>query len=233
MKKGNIKMKEFFMLTFVMLIIGLIFQACEKQQTPLVVKQQQSKEFKIKDGMLVFNTIEDFINVKGRVANFDASERAKWENEIGFKSQRTIYSEIVQAENEIDNINQAKYSYEEAKRMDPALLHSDIYNRYLKAGVIQVIGAGSEDEYWDMPFTQKNVMEIVNEKGLYAVSGKIFSVNGGVIKYISDGDFSKIPALLSASIPDKANGIEFFIPKVKKGTSPGLINTGWITESGK
>lgn len=30
-------------------------------------------------------------------------------------------------------------------------------------------------------------MELVNEKGLYAVAGKIYSVNGGVIKYISDG----------------------------------------------
>lgn len=187
----------------------------------------------MKDGVLVFNTVADFINVKGRVVNFSESEREMWEKEIGFKSQRTIFNEIVQAEAEIDIVNQSKYSYAEAKSLDPAFLHSDLYNKYLKAGVIQVINAGSEDEYWDMPFTQKNVMEIVNEKGLYAVAGKIYSVNGGVIKYISDGDFSKIPALLRARVVDKTNGIEFLNPKTSKGTSPGLINTGWITESGK
>lgn len=230
--------KKFLMLTIAMLIVGLIFQSCEKQEAPIVEQQskvveQQSQEFIVKDGMVVFNSVADFINVKGRVVNFSDSEREKWENEIGFKSQRTIFNEIVQAEAEIDVVNQSKYSYAEAKNMDPSLLHSDLYNKYLKAGVIQIINAGSEDEYWDMPFTQKNVMEIVNEKGLYAVAGRIYSVNGGIIKYISDGDFSKIPALLSASIVDKTNEIEFFNPKTSKGTSPGLINTGWITESGK
>lgn len=145
MKKVNIILKKFFMLTIVMLIIGLIFQSCEKQENAVV--KQQSKEFTVKDGMLVFNTVSDFFNVKGRVANFSNSERENWEKEIGFKSQKTIFSEIVQAETEIDVVNQAKYTYAEAKSLDLALLHSDLYNKYLKAGVIQIINAGSEDEY--------------------------------------------------------------------------------------
>lgn len=231
MKKTNLKLKKCFLLTIVILFIGLILQSCEKQD--IAVIEPQSKEFTMKDGILTFNTVADFINVKGRVANFSKSEREKWEKEIGFKSQKTIYSEIIQAENEIDAVNQAKFSHSEAKRIDPALLHSDLYNKYLKAGVIRVIDAGTENEYWDMPFTQKKVMEIVNEKGLYAVSNKIFSVNGDVVKYISDGDFSKIPALLSASIVDKTTGIEFLNPNTHKNYSPGLINTGWISESGK
>lgn len=122
----------------------------------------------MKDGMLVFNTFADFINVKGRVANFNESEREKWEKEIGFKSQRTIYSEIVQAENEIDVVNQAKYSYAEAKSLAPALLHSDLYNKYLKAGVIQIIGAGSEDEYWDWNYTTFTAVRIGGANGIYA-----------------------------------------------------------------
>ena len=219
------------MLTTVVLLIGLIFQSCEKQEN--TVKDQQSKEFIVKDGMLVFNTVSDFLNVKGRVANFNDSERENWEKQIGFKSQRTIFKEIVQAETEIDVVNQAKYTYAEAKALAPDLLHSELYNKYFKAGVIQIINAGSENEYWDMPFTQKNCMELVNEKGLYAVAGKIYSVNGGVIKFISDGDFSKVPALLSASVVDKTNGIEFLNQETGKGTSPGLVNTGWVEESGK
>lgn len=47
------------------------------------------------------------------------------------------------------------------------------------------------------------------------------------------GDFSKIPALLSASIIDKTNGIKFINQETGKGTSPGLVNTGWVEESGK
>lgn len=235
MKKLIKLSKNFFDLTLIMLSIGLIFQSCEKQEIPVVEELvgQQSKEFTVKDGMLVFSTFADFVNVKGRVTNFNESEREKWEREIGFKSQRTIFNEIVQAENGIDAVNQAKYSYEEAKSIDPDLLHSDLYNKYLKAGVIQIINAGTEGEYWDMPFTQKKVMEVVNEKGLFSVDGRIYSVNGGVVKFISDGDFSKIPELLRASFPDKANGIEFVSAKTSKGTSPGMIDTGWITESGK
>lgn len=133
--------KKFLMLTIIMLIVGLIFQSCEKQDAPAVDRQveQQSREFTVKDGVLVFNTVADFINVKGRVVNFSESEREMWEKEIGFKSQRTIFNEIVQAEAEIDIVNQSKYSYAEAKSLDPAFLHSDLYNKYLKAGVIQVI----------------------------------------------------------------------------------------------
>ena len=61
---------------------------------------------------------------------------------------------------------------------------------------------------------------------MYAVADKIYSVNGGIEKFISDGDFSKIPALLSACSEDKNNGIKFVNQKTKD-SSPGPISTGW------
>lgn len=97
------------------LIVSLFF-SCNKEQVdekislssalePLV---DESPNYIVKDGILCFNSAEDFIKLNDKLSTMDIEEIADWEKSIGFTSFRTEYFAIMERMDTVSDLNEFK-----------------------------------------------------------------------------------------------------------------------------
>lgn len=95
------------------LIVSLFF-SCNKEQVdekislssalePLV---DESPNYIVKDGILCFNSAEDFIKLNDKLSTMDIEEIADWEKSIGFTSFQTEYFAAMERIDTISNLDE-------------------------------------------------------------------------------------------------------------------------------
>jgi hypothetical protein len=237
MKKLSPTIFKLLCLSLALAISVVFISSCSKEKTennPKSNNETTQNAFKVNNGIITFKSAETFVETMGNIVNLSDTEREKWEEGIGFLSQRRIISNIINAEQEKDKINESKFTIEDAKTMTDAELHSTMYSEYLNKGVIKIIDKGTENEYWDYAVYDLSLIEIMNEDGLYAIGDTLYQVTNNSLKIMKNANFNDALLLLSASIPDEKTGIyiNYYEPNLK-GTSPGLLNSRWIYDGDK
>jgi hypothetical protein len=97
------------------LIVSLFF-SCNKEQVdekislssalePLV---DESPNYIVKDGILCFNSAEDFIKLNDKLSTMNLDEISEWEKSIGFTSFRTEYFAITERMDTVSDLNESK-----------------------------------------------------------------------------------------------------------------------------
>ncbi|OFX82634.1 MAG: hypothetical protein A2W99_06675 [Bacteroidetes bacterium GWF2_33_16] len=231
------KVKTLAIVSF-MSISLLFMQSCEKQfvEENDIIIESNDVDFIVKDGYLVFSSIDAFLRSTSGLANLTIKEREEWEESIGFLSQRRIVTNIIQAEEEIDKINEVKFKGKKLNEINKKELFSDEYNKYLAKEVIKVIDEGTEDEYWDYAVYNTSFIEFINDDGLYAIKDTLYQVTKDGMKALKNRDFSKVDMLKKAVKTDVNNGIYIIESLENTKTYPGCIGkqwSNWKTESDK
>ncbi|MBI9069054.1 MAG: hypothetical protein JEZ09_17285 [Salinivirgaceae bacterium] len=207
-----------------------------KKQLKSDNKVSNEQNFSVKESYLHFASMKALVNSLNEISDQSDLERAVWEESIGFKSQRSIINEIIEQEDIYDKICESKYEGVDIKDLDESNFHSDIYNNYLKKGVIKIMNEGTENEYWDYAVFNRGFVDFINEDGMYAVGDTLYQVTDKYIKALKDSDFSKIELLKNATENDESNHIYIIHNESSlKGYNPkdrGFIENNWESSSG-
>jgi len=96
-------------------LIASLFFSCNKEQVdekislnvlePLV---DENSNYIVKNGILCFNSAEDFIKLNDKLSTMDIEEIADWEKSIGFTSFRTEYFAALERIDTISNLDEYK-----------------------------------------------------------------------------------------------------------------------------
>lgn len=164
------------------------------------------KGVRAKDGILLFDSLETFEQTYPTILNMDAEQSALWERSVGFVSQRNIFNQIVEAEYGYLVKPYENKSDEALKRMKAPQGHTNVYRKYLRAGVIKIERVEGEDTY-DYALTDRSYAPIANTGGFYIVGDTVHQVKGDLAKEMRGGDLSKLSLLAKAKSSDPANKI--------------------------
>ena len=214
----------------ILMVSLFIASGCQKEnlEVKLEKSNKSNEEFIVKNGILVFKSINALQNTMDAIVNLNDEERAKWETNYGFLSQRRIFSNIIKDESIQDSINEQNYLNDKTKIKKAYNLHSKAYERALLKGVIKVVDEGTDDESWDYGVFSREFIEFINEDGLYAIGDTLYHVNENSIMAMRTKDFSKANLLIRAKFPDEKNNIFLVYKKpMLKALSPGIITDGW------
>ena len=151
-------MKKLMLSGLLITTIGIAVVGCKKEnikpvekQNTLVYSQDQPMidmpDIQQKDGMLVFETQEEFYNAINKFGSMSAQQRIDWGVQNDFKTQKIIFDEICIAENDFDRqyfegIDE-KATLEELENLNRPIKFSNEYNEYLSKGFINQVVSDS------------------------------------------------------------------------------------------
>lgn len=158
-------------------------------------------------GMLVFSTLEDMEKTLLEINEAEPSSVDAWESSLGFTSQRRLFSQIVIAEDAIDDYygNLSAEQQQQALNQEP--VHSTIFNQKIASGFIRnATDPNDASVYWDYATIAPENVAVLNENGLVKAGGQIYQfTNSNLIKVILDGDFNKVSQLANYNSPNSSD----------------------------
>ncbi len=215
-----------------------LISSCEKKELmkeDIPDNKPEKVSFFVQDGILMFNSMNSFLETKLQITNFTEPERKQWEESAGFLSQRRIFDIIISEEDKWEDELISKYNSIEEIEAAGLKVHSDAYYNYLEKGIIKVIDKGTDDEYWDYAAISRGFVELVNEQGLVGIGDTIYHVSENALKALTNGNFDDIDKLIKADIGKKYDDIVFLVANTNlKGIfdGPGLIESPWVSSGG-
>lgn len=232
---NQLKIKNNFIYTIFVSMMFISLSSCEKETTNDENNNQYviNEDVEVINGYLAFKSKESYIAITDSISYFSDTERAEWEESIGFESQRNIVTNVIQEEMKADSINELKYKNVDISNIDINDTYSEAYKTALEKGIIKLIDPGTEDEYWDYAVFNKTYIDFINEDGLFAIGDTLYQVTNTCLKIMKNADLNNPQALLNANEPTGDIEFEYFSnTKNLKATSPGMLTCDWVT-SGK
>lgn len=166
---------------------SIVFISCDKNEEKLPITSELTtcqSEYRVRDGFLVFTNVESFIKTKKLIGNLSDSERQKWESKIGFQSQQSMFTKLINEELIKDSLNKIKYAGKDLSEADIRDYHSEYYSEMLAKGVIKLVDKGTPNEYWDYSAYDRSSVSFINEDGLFAIGDTLYQITKQKIKSI-------------------------------------------------
>ena len=95
-------MKKLFFAQILVLGSFIMFSACTEKGLGLDEVQPARQKVVSKQGILVFNSFDDFESTLKEVQGFDSEQRLKWEQQMGFKSFGSLADEVYESVEKMD-----------------------------------------------------------------------------------------------------------------------------------
>lgn len=207
----------------VALITMTILNSCSNNDNMEVKPTKAQKEVKAINNVLVFENDAQLNKTIIELLDKSIEKRKQWEAKKGFTSIQTIFDDIVQSEEDMDNYY-SSLSEEEQNALDKTKIdpHSKLYYKYLNKGVIKkVVDPEDQSESYDINLADPSLSLICNEKGAFAVGDTIFQITPEQIKYWPKGDLNNLDILYNAT--DETDQIKLIVKK--QPTLKGSIGT--------
>lgn len=151
-------------------------------------------DYAVYRGVLTFRDHETFRKVINELQNKTETELAVWEEQLGFKSLRSIFEKAIREEEVFLSEKESEYSGNTSltrKELGYTKLTTDFLNK----GLFVV----NEFETIDMNVTIPIYGAVVNQSGIVAIGKSIMMPQLYSIKTIKDGDHNKIGLLNNSS----------------------------------
>lgn len=193
------------------------------------------------NGILAFSTLETYEKSYPVIFNMSAEQSETWEQSLGFVSQRNIFNQIVKAEYAYLAAPYEGKSAAELKRMTKPRGHTDIYDKYLRLGVIRIQRDPSGDETYTSALPIGGYLPIINEQGYFIVGNTIYQIKENRIAEMEGFELSKLSALNKAASDDPGSKIKVH-PVVENSPAPASkaasncnypLSSGWITSGNR
>ncbi|MBE9468026.1 MAG: hypothetical protein IMY72_06855 [Bacteroidetes bacterium] len=204
------KKTKFYIITAIagLLISIIFFNSCQKEE---ILKTQEQKtvspqnNIRVVKGMLIFKNQQVFQQTLTNPKFNNRIFREEWGKNIGFTSQASIYDKINDEEIKLENKLFGKYdenlSLKELSDLGVKIGHTEIYNKYLKKGLIKENKETDGSQSFDL--TLKENENFVNEDGLLMIDSVIYLYQKNEIKILTDGNLGKIDLLKKTQTTNK------------------------------
>ncbi|MFW5886607.1 MAG: hypothetical protein ACOCUL_02505, partial [Bacteroidota bacterium] len=165
-----------------------IFNGCQKDE--LGVSQQADNvqlqevvqpDVYSNDGFLVFSNQTKLSETLNSLMQMSEIERRTWENKHNFKSQLSIFHDIVDAEIKLDEPYE-DMSEEELRNAIPPPEHSVLYYEYLDKCIINEIQLSDGTKIYDYSTCAPYLAAILDENGIFAVGDTMYQFTARTTK---------------------------------------------------
>jgi hypothetical protein len=206
--------------------IIFVFTSCDKEE---VTNNKAKIGYEVKDGYLVFKNNESFIKSITNISSMNRDERENWEKSIGFTSQTTLITTLIDDELNLDSINRIKFADGDISKATKYDFRPVLFYNLLTKGVIKLIDEGTPNEYWDFSAYNKSFSNFINEDGLFSIGDTIFQVANTELRKVKSFKYDDINQLKAVLTTQNE------IKKIKKTATlmsatqcPGLIESQWV-----
>ena len=244
-------MKTIFLKSLWSLSIVLLIASCSKD-VPIQNESNNQQKSTIElipissqDGILQFKSMNDFkIVVKdlnGKGLDYIKNCNQKW----GIRSQEIIYHEIHEAEN-VCRENQASQldpdiTFEQFKEAGLTWDHSDIYNEYIRKGLIIEMTDPDGSKWYKHKTLNPTFMPLIDEQGFVMINDTLYQFASNQVKFSPQGSFSKVPQMINTkeTIADQNIFIVNYTSRKKSGggdwsnITDGPNQEPWIYDGNK
>ena len=183
------------------LAVGMIASSCGKEPIKAADLKKENNvaftlpvKYTVKDGILSFESKDDFDKALTAICLEENSTIENWEDQHGFYSLKHYFEDIILAEDAVENeIFKLPLAEQEAYKNAPQI-YSDLYKDALSKGIIkEVIDPDDGSTYWDYGVSDPSFAPLLNTDGMVIIGGElVWFDNNGFGKIIKDGDFAKL-----------------------------------------
>lgn len=224
-----------------LLVIGIIVTGCQKDEivpnvetSPIKIEQATfSKDVEVLDGALVFENEQHLSATLESLSLMSPTERIEYEDELGFRSQGSLWFLINEAETnhqesffkgvdpnlEVEDYEEMGYFYE----------NTALYAEYLNKEIIKEFVNEDRSTSFELVIDNPRLENIVNEDGVFFVGEKKHVLKGKELKEYS----ASTGELLNTSTAEKVslNGEYDFQKNARRsGHESQSGNKWWITD---
>lgn len=146
------------------------------------------------NNMLQLDSYNDLLQLLDTISNSDPAAVKLWEKSLGFESQRTVFNDVVAAEEAVTAYYESLPPDQQDYWLKQPEQHSDVYNQSIREGILSKV-QDPEGNYDDLALGDPAMAPVVGRNGLIRVEGKIYQYTNTTTKVILDGDVKKIPWL--------------------------------------
>ena len=189
------------------LFIAVFLLSCKDELTPLAAAEP---EVTVENGMLSFSSMENFNKVFADVTEKDNSYLDNWEGSLGFTSLRSIFNQVVKAENEFSD-NLSKIHGENAVLSREKFGYTEVTNKNKEILIFM------EDGSFDLDVTTFGHSYILNAEGLVKIGGKIYNFTKDYVKVLGSNSFKSFSHLKTITCSDESANI--FVSDVQRETN--------------
>lgn len=212
-KKYNIMNKKIIINLGLAIILFIGFlSSCQKDNFNEPKEQNESSRIKVadvpdinvKNNVLVFNnwaqvdSTVDYLNDKGE--NFID----QWEQNLGFVSLRKTFNQFVDAETKMDVKLDKDFKGKEKNITEEIFLqrHNPIVNKFENSVTLVIMKDGGKFYDMNINLNYDYLAPLVNKNGIIVVDNIIYRFTMKDVRVITDGDWAKLPELLSDNSSD-------------------------------
>lgn len=213
-----------------LLLIATIF-SCEKEPIENVVEKTSASDLNVKskNGVLVFKDYQQMEIVRNKLANLSEDEIQIWEAQNDFQSLLSLekkinYAEVKHQESFFKGVN-PNLSVKEYEAMGYFYKHTDLYNTYLKKGVIEEKIQNDGSISTELSVKDHYLLNILSEEGKVIVADELIVVKNKDT-YVYDTKSNKL--LRSTNSTNQKLNNEF---NFDKGT--GTVGNRFISDPAK
>lgn len=195
-----------------LLLISWVVSSCTKEsieplQNTEITQPETPIQFnpQIENGVMVFESNEDFVRTSNAFASMSPQERISWGEANAFKTLQILMDEISAAEDLFD----ARYfagldpemSGEELKAIGKPIDFSDLYKTSLQKGIIKQTEDPEYGGYgFELDIFDQSGVSVANELGMVVVDGQLLQYTKDAIKMMPYTDAEDIAKLAKATV---------------------------------
>jgi len=187
----------------------------------------------VHDGYLVFPDEKVFRETMASLINQDERARDRWEDELKFTSMRRIFNRIVDAEIEFHRESERSGGADRETANRPTR-HPPIAMQNRRMLVVSTTDDGAG--YFDKNVPSEELSYVVNGDGVVQVGKRIHQFTRDRIKTITDGNRSRVRAMIQAERSNPRLNIEVTeIPLVRTSRAgvsfvgrPAAFSASWV-----
>jgi hypothetical protein len=231
-------MKYIFNLLLLLLLtmFTLIIVSCNKEKEMFLTESEiiiEKSTITSKNGVLIFSNQQELGETIEKINKMSREEIEFWQAKYNFRSQLSMFNEIVLAELQLDKPFEG-LTDEELSNVTPPPLHSDVYYSYLQKGIIKEFTDEDGEKFYDYNTCAPYLASVLNKDAVVIVADTMYQFTEVSIKKWEGTDISNISAMLTSSNDD----IQIYtIPKrddmLKGAISPNPKYSSWAYSGSK
>ena len=161
-----------------------------EQTTNTKSQLSTTPQFTVENGMLVFETEEDFAQVLQFVSTMNIDEYLDWCKKLNINTLQQSYIKALQSQFEYEN--QIQLIKEKDPNYNPTQEESSFMQQEIENNRIKKQKNSDGDVYYEIVSCRSNLAFLLNNNKMVSINGDIYQYNNENIKIIKNKQYSKI-----------------------------------------
>jgi hypothetical protein len=208
--------------------IALFTLACNKADnlpTPESISIDGTTQISSKNGILIFKDQETLNDLEVKMNTMTFEDRIKWEKDLNFESQFTIFEKIAKKEYELQIKPYENKSDNEMQNI-PFPGHCIEYAQAINDGIIKEIN--DDGNYIEYNLSDKSMAKYINRSGLVMVGSTLYHIKENLKKTMTNAKISDATLLINTNSTNNVVKIENISRKTRGSYAPST-GSGWST----